>query len=144
MLDFLLGLYMNFFVQKTVVVQTTTTKIEAVETSPPVVRKPYVSQPSQSVLEAKAKVDPYVHKFFGSQFDAASELIDRESDWGWWKVNSIGAGGIPQAYPYQKMGCGLTEADIECQVKWMKKYIDENYQGSVALALAKHDRINSY
>lgn len=67
--------------------------------------------------------------------DAAIKLIDRESDCSPTVRNpSSSAGGIPQALPWTKMGCPLSEAGAPCQIKWMSRYVVERY-GSFEKAL---------
>lgn len=41
------------------------------------------------------------------------------------------AGGIPQALPWTKMGCGLSWSDDDavCQLKWMHSYVMGRYGG---------------
>ncbi len=38
-----------------------------------------------------------------------------------------GAGGIPQALPFSKMGCSTSEP--VCQIQWMQRYVDARYNG---------------
>lgn len=40
---------------------------------------------------------------------------------------SSGAGGIPQALPFSKMGC--TTSDPVCQIRWMIGYVNARYGG---------------
>lgn len=61
---------------------------------------------------------------------AAITLIDRESDCNPTIRNpNSSAGGIPQALPWTKMGCGLgwTDEVAICQLKWMHGYVMGRY-----------------
>lgn len=77
----------------------------------------------------------------------AIELIGRESSCNptVWNYGGSGAGGIPQALPASKMGCGMTWADADaiCQLRWMENYVFARY-GSWQNAVAFHDRMNWY
>lgn len=63
-----------------------------------------------------------------SSMDAAYALIMRESGCNPGIFNpSSGAGGIPQALPFSKMGCSTS--DPVCQIKWMIGYVNARYGG---------------
>lgn len=77
----------------------------------------------------------------------AIELIGRESSCNptVWNYGGSGAGGIPQALPASKMGCGMTWADADaiCQLRWMENYVFARY-GSWQNAVAFHNSHNWY
>jgi len=72
---------------------------------------------------------------------AYAELIFRESGFHNESVNSIGACGLPQALPCEKMACELT--DVDCQLDWIESYVEGRY-GTIDQALSFHDRKNWY
>lgn len=67
---------------------------------------------------------------------AAIKLLERESHCNprAWNASS-GAGGIPQALPFSKTGCELSEAGAPCQLRWFQGYVMARY-GSYEAALA--------
>jgi hypothetical protein len=75
--------------------------------------------------------------------DNAIKLLERESHCSptAWNASS-GAGGIPQALPFSKTGCVLSEAGAVCQIKWFYGYVIGRY-GSYATALA-HSYANGW
>lgn len=77
--------------------------------------------------------------------DAAIKLIGRESSCNPSVMNrgGSGAGGIPQALPYTKMGCPMDTSGAVCQLKWMHGYVMGRY-GSWENALAHSYSHNWY
>lgn len=78
-----------------------------------------------------------VEDTLGKQY---AELIFRESGFHNESVNSIGACGLPQALPCEKMACELS--DVDCQLNWIKQYVERRY-GTPEKALDFH-RANGY
>ncbi len=79
---------------------------------------------------------------FGEYGQYAIELYSRESGLNHLAVNpSSKAGGIVQALPFSKTGCSLE--DLDCQLEWGKKYIEQRY-GNAQKALQFHDLRNWY
>lgn len=77
--------------------------------------------------------------------DSAITLIGRESSCNPSIMNhsGSGAGGIPQALPYTKMGCTMDEAGAPCQLIWMENYVIGRY-GSWDSALAHSNATGWY
>src|SRR3990172_2458655 len=79
--------------------------------------------------------ETYVHKTkrliyekFGKHADDAYDLCFRESGCRYNAINSTsGACGLAQAWPCEKLPCGLTAKDIECQINWYYAYISKRY-----------------
>lgn len=77
---------------------------------------------------------------------AAIILLARESHCNPLALNpSSKAGGIPQALPYTKMGCPLSNDDASavCQLKWMHGYVFGRY-GGWEQALAHSNSVGWY
>lgn len=83
----------------------------------------------------------------GIPFNAtAIKIIEKESHCNPTARNpSSSAGGIPQALPWTKMGCGLSwsDKDAVCQMKWFWSYVKARY-GSYEAAWAFHLQNNWY
>lgn len=74
---------------------------------------------------------------------AAIKLLERESHCNPLARNpTSSAGGIPQALPWTKMGCPLSNEGAPCQLKWFSKYVISRY-GSYESALS-HSYANSW
>lgn len=60
---------------------------------------------------------------------ALDNILKKEAGYRPDAINEIGAGGMPQALPYSKMGCDLawTDEAVQCQYQWMKTYIANRY-----------------
>lgn len=82
-------------------------------------------------------------EIFGTEhWGALEELIQRESTWNPYAVNSSsGACGLGQALPCSKMDC--EKWDYECQIRWMANYIENRY-GTPTEALSFHSEKNWY
>lgn len=75
---------------------------------------------------------------------SAIKLLERESHCNPVARNpSSSAGGIPQALPWTKMGCPLSEEGAPCQIKWFQGYVIARY-GSYENALAHSYSHNWY
>ena len=75
--------------------------------------------------------------------NAAIKLLERESHCNPVARNpTSSAGGIPQALPWTKMGCPLSNEGAPCQLKWFSKYVISRY-GSYESALS-HSYANSW
>ena len=99
----------------------TTTTTPKLVTSPPVASNAdWVSQCHLWAAEAGIELPP-----------AAIKLIERESSCRPDVMNhgGSGAGGIPQALPYTKMGCSMDAAGAPCQLLWMLNYVNARYGG---------------
>ena len=79
------------------------------------------------------------------QFGCLEPLWNRESGWNELAANSIGAYGIPQAYPGSKMSSEGDdwETNPVTQIKWGLGYIEGLY-GTPCAALAKSDSEGFY
>lgn len=76
----------------------------------------------------------------------AIKLLERESKCNPTAYNKSGAGGIPQALPYTKMGCGAlvySDTTAICQLRWFQSYVFSRY-GSYQAALAHSYKFNWY
>jgi len=75
---------------------------------------------------------------------SAIKLLERESHCNPLARNpTSSAGGIPQALPWTKMGCPLSEEGAPCQIKWFQGYVIARY-GSYENALAHSYSHNWY
>ena len=81
-------------------------------------------------------------KFGEAQWPYAKRLWTKESNFNPWCENSIGAYGVPQAYPGSKMG-GNWRFDVRHQIEWGVEYIAGKYVTPEA-AMAHSERYNSY
>ena len=86
--------------------------------------------------------DMVAAKFGEAQWTYAKRLWIKESNFNPWCENSIGAYGVPQAYPGDKMG-GNWRFDVRHQIAWGIQYIDEKY-GTPEEAMSHSERYNSY
>jgi hypothetical protein len=87
---------------------------------------------NQREFELRNKVLTYVKdKLTENQIIAFDNIIKRESGYDPTAKNHIGAGGLCQAYPYEKMGCELKFEDWKCQVDWCLKYIENRYKNPI-------------
>lgn len=64
-------------------------------------------------------------KWDSDNVTAFDNIIKKESGWRTDAVNEIGACGIGQSLPCEKMGCALD--NLDCQVKWVDRYIVSRY-----------------
>lgn len=75
---------------------------------------------------------------------SAIKLLERESHCNPLARNpGSSAGGIPQALPWTKMGCPLSEAGAPCQLKWFQSYVLGRY-GSYSAALSHSYSVGWY
>jgi hypothetical protein len=82
--------------------------------------------------ELRKEILKYVEdKLTENQIIAFDNIIKRESGYNPTSKNDIGAGGLCQAYPYEKMGCELKFEDWKCQVDWCLKYIENRYKNPI-------------
>jgi len=83
-----------------------------------------------------------IKNVFGDDWTIAAEIIYRESSFNPKAINpSSGACGLVQALPCEKLTCELEDTD--CQLKWMKDYIDERYE-TLKTAKWHHDYYGWY
>lgn len=135
---------------KTVVITQTVRSVYAkVEVkAPKMAEKQAINKPKVTPLVSLAKTyQNHSNKDFyalilahlrevSNQPDAFAEIIAKESGFNPYAINaSSGACGLGQALPCEKMGCDLS--DVDCQLRWMKSYIDRRY-GSPEQALNFH------
>lgn len=105
------------------------------------VQKPEPTNMDKLLDHVNQRPDIYamIVKVFGNESMLAGELIARESSFDPEAINpSSGACGLAQALPCKKMPCEVSDEDAECQLVWMKEYIEARY-GNVEKALAFHD-----
>jgi hypothetical protein len=105
------------------VVQPTITSEAPTPTPVPVVETeqttPVVSTPKEI---AKATLIDLGH---GDAWYAVEYIGFKESSWNPTAINSIGACGLFQALPCEKMPCSLS--DVACQVRWATNYATTRY-----------------
>ena len=93
--------------------------------------KPASRHLARSTSANTAKVigkDMITHCFGASQWPAAEELWDNESDWKPTAINkSSGACGIVQAAPCNKLTNNIYATSVEEQLSWGIDYIDDRY-----------------
>jgi hypothetical protein len=89
-------------------------------------------------VQTRERVLAIVSKFYiGDELIAFDNLMKKEAGYRLDAVNEIGACGIGQALPCSKMDCPLDESGLECQVNWVKSYIERRY-GSPLVAWNWH------
>ena len=132
-------------------------KIVEVKSHQKEAKKVLVAAKKETILKnetANAKIIRLVNEKFGDHAEETLLLLQGESgvvdpqtgEWvyRYWAVNqSSGACGLFQAYPCEKMKCGLGPNDIECQIDWGYEYIKNRYGNSTGarefwLAQAPH------
>lgn len=134
----------------TIIPTTTTTTTQPVITTTTKPYVPPVTQPAEPVVETiQADWVTQCHLWAGEAGielpPSAIKLIGRESSCNPSVMNhgGSGAGGIPQALPYTKMGCAMDSSGAICQLKWMHGYVMGRY-GSWDNALAHSNRVGWY
>ena len=89
---------------------------------------PYPKFLTEKGAKTREKVLAHLSKYYeGQELLAADNILKKEAGYQYDIVNSAGAGGLPQALPYTKMGCPLTEEGIECQTQWFIGYVNRRY-----------------
>ncbi len=83
-------------------------------------------------------------RYQGNELIAFDNILKKEAGYRPDAVNEIGACGIGQALPCEKMGCPLDQSGLECQFNWVVKYIENRYQGSPIIAWNFHLKNNWY
>ena len=83
-------------------------------------------------------------KYSGDELVALDNIFKKEAGYRPDAINEIGACGIGQALPCEKMGCPLDQSGLECQFNWVVKYIENRYQGSPIIAWNFHLKNNWY
>jgi hypothetical protein len=58
---------------------------------------------------------------------AFDNILKKESGYRYDAINEIGACGMGQALPCEKMGCPLTEEGVNCQTEWIMNYVSRRY-----------------
>jgi hypothetical protein len=95
--------------------------------------------------EAREWTLDYVSRYYsGDELIAFDNLLKKEAGYRYDAVNEIGACGIAQAYPCEKMNCPLTRDGLECQVQWVVGYLNGRYHGSPLEAWNFHSQNNWY
>jgi hypothetical protein len=131
-------LSMNFRMQKSITVPKTIFKEIAV-------KEEYIpSANTLRIIDNNPGVAGHIYRMFGEEWRQYSELIARESGFRPDAINpSSGACGLAQALPCSKMQCSLDEEGIDCQLEWIKNYVEQRY-GNIEHALVFHDVMNWY
>jgi len=116
--------------------------VAAAEVVEPAKPEIVLSKRAQECVTNYPEVAEKLAEAFGDEASTVIELVCRESSLNPKAVNkSSGAAGLFQAYPASKLKCEL--ADVDCQIAWGKKYIQNRY-GSAEAALLFHDKNNWY
>ena len=110
-----------------------------------------VAQPGQSTQETTKTNADWVEQchVWANQAgitlnSAAIKLLERESHCNPLARNpTSSAGGIPQALPWTKMGCPLSNEGAPCQLRWFNRYVIDRY-GSYESALAHSYAVSWY
>jgi hypothetical protein len=93
---------------------------------------PFPKLLNQKEFELRNEILEYVKdKLTENQIIAFDNIIKKESGYNPASKNDIGAGGLCQAYPFEKMGCELKSEDWKCQVNWCLKYIENRYKNPI-------------
>lgn len=131
-------LSMNFEMQKSLVIKQTVFKEIEIE-------KEYIpSANTIRIINNNPTVAGAIHKMFGKEWRQYAELIARESGFKPDAINpSSGACGLAQALPCSKMQCSLDMDGVDCQLNWIKGYVEQRY-GNIEHALVFHDVMNWY
>jgi hypothetical protein len=87
---------------------------------------------NEKEYELRKEILEYVKdKLTENQIIAFDNIIKKESGYNPASKNDIGAGGLCQAYPYEKMNCELKFEAWKCQVDWCLKYIENRYKNPI-------------
>jgi hypothetical protein len=93
---------------------------------------PFPKLLNEREYELRKEILEYVKdKLTENQIIAFDNIIKKESGYNPASKNDIGAGGLCQAYPYEKMNCELKFEDWKCQVDWCLKYIENRYKNPI-------------
>jgi hypothetical protein len=93
---------------------------------------PFPKLLNQREYELRKEILEYLKdKLTENQIIAFDNIIKRESGYNPTSKNDIGAGGLCQAYPYEKMNCELKFEVWKCQVDWCLKYIENRYKNPI-------------
>ncbi len=130
----------HFFVFQSPIIfqQPVQIKVRKIGYISPLSTKVYAASPSgelEPTYSPRTEIIVAVTKEWGpTQVEAAENIIQHESGFEPCKINGGAvdcnytgnrAAGMPQALPFTKMGCALSDA--KCQAKWFVKYVSERY-----------------
>lgn len=85
---------------------------------------------TEEANEVRNKLLPQIYADYDADNALALDnILKKEAGYRPDAINEIGAGGMPQALPYSKMGCDLawTDEAVQCQYAWIKVYIANRY-----------------
>jgi len=113
-------------------------------TPPPTPVKTTLAPFKKFLTEENSKVREKVltmikQKYTGDEAIAFDNILKKEAGYNPTSVNEIGACGMGQALPCEKMNCPLDYSDeaIKCQFEWVTQYIKNRYE-TPALAWKFH------
>jgi hypothetical protein len=87
--------------------------------------KKYLTEQGSRTRETVMRIAEQV---YGDQdLIAFDNILKKEAGYRYDAVNEIGACGMGQALPCEKMNCPLTEDGVNCQVEWIMNYIERRY-----------------
>lgn len=92
--------------------------------------EPYKKYLTEDANEVRNKLLPQIYADYDADNALALDnILKKEAGYRPDAINEIGAGGMPQALPYSKMGCDLawTDEAVQCQYAWIKTYIANRY-----------------
>jgi len=81
--------------------------------------------------------------YTGDELIASDNILKKEAGYRYDAINEIGACGIVQALPCEKLNCPLTEEGIICQTQWFIGYLNRRY-GTPSNAWRHHLENNWY
>lgn len=131
---------------------TPTPKVKIATPTPTLKPKKVSVLPFRKYLTAdgalvREKVLRFIDRDYSDENDRISfdNVLKKEAGYLPTAINEIGACGMGQALPCEKMPCNLSlnDADIECQYNWIKRYISSRYQ-TPSLAWKFHLENNWY
>ncbi len=103
--------------------------------------KKYLTVKGEETRQAVLKIAEQVYS--EDNLLAFDNILKKESGYRFDAVNEIGACGMGQALPCEKMNCPLSEEGIACQTEWIMGYIDRRY-GNPIKAWEHHLQVNWY
>lgn len=128
--------------------KTETRKIARI--NPPKINKeigdiePFNKYLTEQGIKTREIVLAHLSKYYsGNDLIASDNILKKEAGYRYDAINEIGACGIVQALPCEKLGCPLTEEGIICQTQWFIGYLNRRY-GSPTNAWKFHLENNWY
>ena len=97
---------------------------KALNSSPTPFKKYLTEQGTKTREIVLAHLSQY---YSGDDLIASDNILKKEAGYRYDAVNEIGACGMVQAYPCEKLNCPLSEDGIICQIQFFIGYINRRY-----------------